>query len=108
MERSLGYQRRRTHAYAGCDACDRRVSRTARPPRPARSPAEAGLNRHNSRSDNGRTNGHGGERCMRTLSMTVFVWSFAAAMAFSQEPRGQLRVIVRSEGEPVVGASVVA
>ncbi len=45
---------------------------------------------------------------MRRLSMTVFVWSVTAALAFSQEPYGQLRVIVMSEGQPVVGATVVA
>jgi outer membrane receptor for ferrienterochelin and colicins len=45
---------------------------------------------------------------MRAFSMTVFVWSFLAAALLAQDPRGQLRVIVRSEGEPVTGASVVA
>lgn len=45
---------------------------------------------------------------MRTVSMTVCVWSFVAMVAFAQDPRGQLRVIVRSEGQPVAGASVVA
>jgi iron complex outermembrane receptor protein len=43
---------------------------------------------------------------MRTFSMMVFVSSFVAAAA-AQEPRGQLRVVVRSEHGPVAGASVV-
>lgn len=45
---------------------------------------------------------------MRTLMLTVFVWSFVVAVAFAQETRGQLRVVVRSEGQLVAGASVAA
>src|SRR5690606_10075792 len=48
------------------------------------------------------------ERCMRTLLMVVFVSLFSGTVAFSQEPRTQLRVVVRSEGQPVAGATVVA
>lgn len=45
---------------------------------------------------------------MRTLLMVVFVSLFSGTVAFSQEPRTQLRVVVRSEGQPVAGATVVA
>ena len=45
---------------------------------------------------------------MRTLVMIVVLWSLVVASAVAQERRGQLRVSVRSEGEPIAGASVVA
>lgn len=45
---------------------------------------------------------------MRNGSMIVFVWLLVAAPALAQEPRGQLRVVVRSGGEPVAGALVAA
>ena len=45
---------------------------------------------------------------MRTLVVIVVLWWLAAPSVVAQERRGQLRVSVRSDGEPIAGASVVA
>jgi iron complex outermembrane receptor protein len=45
---------------------------------------------------------------MRTWLVFVSVWVCAAGPALAQEPRGQLHVVVRSEGVPVAAASIVA
>lgn len=44
---------------------------------------------------------------MRTFSMVVCVWLGVVTAVLAQEPRGQLRVIVTSDGQPVAGATVV-
>ena len=45
---------------------------------------------------------------MRTLAIVVSVWVCLVESAFAQEPRGRVRVVVRSEGAPVAAASIVA
>ena len=43
---------------------------------------------------------------MRKLAWLMVVWALAATAALAQEPRGHIRVVVRSEGELVAGAAV--
>lgn len=44
---------------------------------------------------------------MRTFSLVVSVWLGVVTAVLAQEPQGQLRVIVTSDGQPVAGATVV-
>lgn len=49
-----------------------------------------------------------GGACMRMCAVWIVLWSLPAAPTLAQEPRGQLRVLVRAEGEPIAGAAVAA